>query len=99
MSAPHNTLNDLLNSNGSKELRRDGSWHRLHSKHVTHMGVDMEVEYSVDGAYLPSTDIDDECQPVCIPKHILVGGVDIMNLLDENVVSEIAQKVETQCLR
>jgi hypothetical protein len=91
------TAEKIFNGGGGK-IHRAGSSKRLHSAWITHNAISMQVEYEVSGNYMPATGADPAETPVCLPVHIKVEGTDIISLLDDNLVSELAEKVERSWL-
>jgi hypothetical protein len=98
MSTTAETMERIYNGSGGKVIRH-GSAKRLHSAWIVFEGVDLEIEYEVDGNYNAATSTDPEDRPMCIPVLIKHNGGDIYKLLDENTVSEISQRVEASWWR
>lgn len=88
-------INAIYNANGSKELKRDGTMRRLHATTVCLRGVELNVEYAVEGGYCAATATDDAEWPLCVVKRIEAGGVDITRLLaDTRAEEELAERIE-----
>ena len=73
---------------------------RPHSTTLAYEGVELQVLYEEHGAYLPSSDIDDECRPTCRITNVLIGGVEVWrdrrgpSLLTDRQIDELEQQIE-----
>lgn len=93
MSTP---IEKIFNGNGPKEFRRDGTAKRLHSAWISHKGIDLQIEYDVDGTFMGATNTDPAELPVCLVKHVKHQGEDIMSILSESMLDELASRVEQE---
>jgi hypothetical protein len=82
----------IANYNGAKYPKR-GDLKRAHRTTVEYKGVELRVDYDVDGYYLAATDIDDASSPTCIVRAIYIEGVDVTRLLESDR-DDIAMSIE-----
>jgi hypothetical protein len=91
------TANEILNGNGSKLLRRDGTATRMHATTLSHNGVELNLEYTAVGGFMPATDTDAAEYPTC-RIHVIktMHGDDITAIVPELLVSELEERVERE---
>jgi hypothetical protein len=87
--------NKVLNGDGAKYPVRGGDMKRAHRALIEFKGVELKVDYAVDGYYMAATETDDSSAPCCIVKAVYIDGQDVTRLLEE-FRDEIAMAVERQ---
>jgi hypothetical protein len=85
--------NKVLNGSGYKYPVRGGDMKRAHRAVIEFKGVELKVDYAVDGYYMAATETDDSSAPCCIVKAVYIDGQDVTRLVAD-MVDEIAERVE-----
>jgi hypothetical protein len=89
------TAEKIFNGSGGKLLCRDGKSRRMSVASVSLCGVELHVEYTAEGGYMPATDTDPAELPMCVVRVVEIGGVNVTALL-ESRHDEIAELIEQQ---
>ena len=60
---------------------------------INYKGVDVEIQYRIDGDYYPATNETPEEQPEIEIIRVLVEGIDIMPILLDIQIEEIYKQI------
>jgi hypothetical protein len=88
------SIEDVINGNGSV-LHSRGVSRRMNSTQLSYCGVELEIEYLADGAFIAATDVDDMEIPICSIKVVKHCGEEITRLLSETQISELEERIES----
>jgi hypothetical protein len=93
-TTPRNVAEQIFNGSGGKLHTKAGT-RRMSVASLTLCGVDLQVQYTAEGGYMPATETDPAELPMCVVRVIEIGGVDVTALL-ESKHDEIAELIEQQ---
>lgn len=86
---------NVENFKGGVFISRNGS-RRMSRTSVTVKGIDFDVEYLVDGAFLAATDVDAEERPTVDLRIVEINGEEVQHVLSESVLEAITCAIEGQ---
>jgi hypothetical protein len=88
------SIEDVINGNGSV-LHSRGVSRRMNSTSLSYCGVELEIEYLTEGAFIAATDVDDVEIPICNIKVVKHQGEEITQLLSETQIGELEERIES----
>jgi hypothetical protein len=90
------TYDEIYNGSGGKLLRKDRAV-RMHSTTLHYNGVELQLEYTASGGFMPATETEPAEYPTC-EIHLIktAHGDDITAIVPESLFAELAERVERE---